>query len=73
MKERERYLPGEFVNFGDEVVFDDVERVLGGQQLVVLLDQVLHLLAHTCTVKSVKCTTYIHLYCTMHHFTLHTV
>ena len=40
------YLPCELVNLRDEVVLDDVEGVLGGQQLVVLRDQVLHLLPH---------------------------
>ena len=39
-------LPCEFVDLCDEVVLDDVEGVLGGQQLVVLRDQVLNLLPH---------------------------
>ena len=39
-------LPCEFVDLGDEVVLDDVEGVLRGQELVVLRDEVLHLLPH---------------------------
>ena len=38
--------PSKFVDLCDEIILDDIERVLCGQELVVLGDQVLHLLAH---------------------------
>jgi len=44
--EKRPSLPSEFVDLSDEIVLDDVERVLGRQELVVLRDQVLNLLAH---------------------------
>ena len=44
-------LPGEFIHLGDEIVLDDVERVLRGQKFVVLRNQVLNLLAHAFNEK----------------------
>ena len=39
-------IPCEFVDLRDEIVLDDVEGVLCGQELVVLGDEVFHLLPH---------------------------
>ena len=49
-----KLLPGELVHLGDQVILDNVERVLGCEQLVVLCYQVLHLLAHAWSVKELN-------------------
>ena len=49
-----KLLPGELVHLGDQVILDNVESVLGGEQLVVLRYQVLHLLAHAWSVKELN-------------------
>ena len=49
-----KLLPGELVHLGDQVILDNVESILGGEQLVVLRYQVLHLLAHAWSVKELN-------------------
>lgn len=44
--QRSADIPGEFVDLCDEIILDDVERVLCGQELVVLRDEVLNLFPH---------------------------